>query len=261
MDAHMNSLPFRLDGRVAVITGSSRGIGKAVALELAGAGAKVVVSSRKLEACEEVVREIAVAGGAATAIPCNVGEPDQTVHLIAETEHRFGPPTILVCNAAVNPVYGPMAKLEDRAFDKIMAVNVRGNVQLVNRVAPGMAAAGGGAIVILSSIVGLTGSRTIGAYALSKAADAQLARNYAVELGPKNIRVNAVAPGLIKTDFAEALWQGEGGRAFTAKTPLGRLGEPRDIAGVVLFLVSDASRFVTGQTVVADGGVTIADPF
>jgi NAD(P)-dependent dehydrogenase (short-subunit alcohol dehydrogenase family) len=261
MEEIMSSAPDRLEGRVAVVTGSSRGIGKAIAMTLARAGAKVVVSSRKIEACEAVVGEIKAGGGTAIAVSCNVGEAAETEALIAETERVLGPPTILVCNAAVNPVYGPMARLDERAFDKIMAVNVRSNVQLINRVAPGMAAAGGGAIVILSSIVGLAGSKAIGAYALSKAADAQLARNYAVELGPKNIRVNAVAPGLIKTDFAEALWSGAAGAAFANRTPLGRLGEPQDIAGVVLFLASDLARFVTGQTIVADGGVMIADPF
>ncbi|MDX2144463.1 MAG: SDR family oxidoreductase [Rhodospirillaceae bacterium] len=257
----MSLSPFRLDGQIAVVTGSSRGIGKAIAVALAGAGAKVVVSSRKLDACEAVVREIAGAGGIATAIACNMGDSAQGEQLIAATERVFGPTTILVCNAATNPVYGPMTALDDRAFDKIMAVNVRGNIQLINRVAPGMAAAGGGSVVLLSSIVGLAGSKNIGTYAVSKAADAQLARNYAVELGPQNIRVNAVAPGLIKTDFAEALWKGAAGDAFAAKTPLGRLGEPQDIAGVVLFLASAAARFVTGQTIVADGGVMIADPF
>jgi NAD(P)-dependent dehydrogenase (short-subunit alcohol dehydrogenase family) len=257
----MTADPFRLDGRVAIVTGASRGIGRAIALLLARLGAKVAVSSRKLEACEAVAAEIAAGGGTAAAIACHVGEAAQIEHLVTACEARLGVPRILVCNAATNPLFGPMAAVDDRAFDKIMAVNVRGNIALINRVAPGMAMAGGGAIVLLSSIVGHAGSRTIGAYAVSKAADAQLARNYAVELGPRNIRVNAVAPGLIKTDFAAALWQGEAGRAFAAKTPLARLGEPEDIAGVVAFLASDAARFVTGQTLVADGGVTIADPF
>lgn len=252
---------FRLDGLPAVVTGASRGIGRAIAITLAGLGAKVIVSSRKIEACEVVVREIGGNGGHAKAVACNVGEAAQLEKLIAQCEAAFGAPRILVCNAATNPVYGPMAQVEDRAFDKIMAVNVRGNMTLIDRVAPGMSAAGGGSVILLSSIAGLAGSKNIGAYAVSKAADAQLARNYAVELGPKNIRVNAVAPGLIKTDFAEALWQGEAGKAFAARTPLGRFGEPDDIAGVVAFLASPAARFITGQTIIADGGVMIADPF
>jgi len=252
---------FRIDGRVAIVTGASRGIGRAVALTLAGLGAKVVVSSRKIDACELVVGSIKASGGTAMAVACNVGEPEQLEHLIAACEAEYGAPRILVCNAAVNPVYGPMANVEARVFDKIMSVNVRSNITLINRVSPGMAAAGGGSVILLSSVVGFAGSKNIGAYAVSKAADAQLARNYAVELGPKNIRVNAVAPGLIKTDFAEALWSGEKGKDFAARTPLGRLGEPDDIAGVVGFLACDASRFVTGQTIIADGGVLIADPF
>jgi len=260
MERAMSDL-FRLDGRPAIVTGASRGIGRAIALTLAGLGAKVVVSSRKIDACEAVVAEIKAAGGEAVAIACNVGEKEQLERLVSETEDKVGAARILVCNAATNPIYGPMADVEDRAFDKIMAVNVRGNITLINRAAPGMAAAGGGSIILLSSIAGLAGSRNIGAYAVSKSADTQLARNYAVELGAKNIRVNALAPGLIKTDFAEALWQGEAGKAFAARTPLGRIGEPGDIAGVVAFLASDAAKFVTGQTLVADGGVTIADPF
>ncbi|MBL8642472.1 MAG: SDR family oxidoreductase [Rhodospirillaceae bacterium] len=252
---------FRLDGRVAVVTGASRGIGRAIALTLAGMGAKVVVSSRKIDACEPVVETIKASGGTAIALPCNVGDPAQLEQLIVQTEQKLGAPRILVCNAASNPVYGPMANIDDKVFEKIMNVNVRSNITLINRVAPGMAAAGGGAVVLLSSVVGFAGSKNIGCYAVSKAADAQLARNYAIELGPKKVRVNAVAPGLIKTDFAEALWSGPGGDAFAKKTPLGRLGEPEDIAGVVAFLASDAARFVTGQTIIADGGVMIADPF
>ncbi len=252
---------FQLGGRPAIVTGASRGIGRAIAMTLAQLGARVVVSSRKVEACQTVVESILSAGGQAMAVACNVGERDQLESLVAACEAKFGAPRILVCNAASNPVYGPMTAVEDRAFDKIMAVNVRGIMTIVNRVTPGMAASGGGSIILLSSIAGMAGSKNIGAYAVSKAADAQLARNYAVEFGPQNIRVNAVAPGLIKTDFAEALWQGDAGAAFAEHTPLGRLGEPEDIAGVVAFLASDAARFVTGQTIVVDGGVMIADPF
>ncbi len=258
----MTSLrPFNLDGQVAVITGSSRGIGKAIAMTLAAAGAKVAVSSRKIEACVEVVEIITAAGGTAVAVACNVSDKAQREALLDAVENQLGPISILVCNAAVNPAYGPLAALEEKAFDKVMAVNVAANIHLINRVAPGMAAAGGGSVILLSSIAGMMGSQNIGAYAVSKAADAQLARNYAVELGPKNIRVNAVAPGLIRTEFSTLLWEGDRGKDFIARTPLGRLGEAEDIAGVVLFLASKAASYVTGQVIVADGGITIADPF
>ena len=252
---------FDLTGKVAVVTGSSRGIGRAIARILAESGAKITVTSRKVENCDAVAKEIASDGGQAIAVACNVSDKVQVSNLIKETLAQLGPVDILVCNAATNPIYGPMAELEDRAVEKIFATNVQGPTWMINQVTPQMAAAGGGSIILLSSIAGLTGSKNIGAYAISKAADAQIARNYAVELGPMNIRVNAIAPGLVKTDFARTLWEGEEGKAFAAKTPLGRLGEPEDIAGVAAFLASDAAKFVTGQVIVADGGVMIADPF
>ena len=252
---------FDLSGKVAVVTGSSRGIGRSIARLLAEAGAKVTVTSRKAEACEAVAREIASDGGQAIAVACNVSDKVQVSNLIKETHSQLGPVDILVCNAATNPSFGPMADLEDRVVEKIFTTNVQGPAWLINLVAPQMAEAGGGAVILLSSVAGMTGSKNIGAYAVSKAADAQLARNYAVELGPSNIRVNAIAPGLVKTDFARALWEGKEGEAFAAKTPLGRLGEPEDIAGVALFLASDAAKFITGQVIVADGGILIADPF
>ena len=252
---------FDLTGKVAVVTGSSRGIGRAIARILAESGAKITVTSRKVENCDAVAKEITSDGGQAIAVACNVSDKVQVSNLIKETLAQLGPVDILVCNAATNPIYGPMAELEDRAVEKIFATNVQGPTWMINQVTPQMAAAGGGSIILLSSIAGLTGSKNIGAYAISKAADAQMARNYAVELGPMNIRVNAIAPGLVKTDFARTLWEGEEGKAFAAKTPLGRLGEPEDIAGVAAFLASDAAKFVTGQVIIADGGVMIADPF
>ncbi len=252
---------FDLTGKVAVVTGSSRGIGRSIAKVMAEAGAKVVVSSRKVESCEAVAKEIDSDGGEAIAVACNVSDKVQVSNLIKEAHAQLGPVDILVCNAAANPAYGPMAEIEDRAIEKIFTTNVQGPAWLINLVTPHMAESGGGSIILLSSIAGLTGSKNIGAYAVSKAADAQLARNYAVELGSQNIRVNAIAPGLVKTDFARALWEGEEGKAFADRTPLGRLGEPEDIAGVAAFLASDAARFITGQVIVVDGGVMIADPF
>lgn len=253
--------PFDLSGQVVLVSGGSRGIGRAISLMMAGAGAKVVVASRKIEACEAVVAEIAAAGGEGLPVACNISHADQRAALVAAAEKKFGPVSTLVCNAAANVHYGPLATLDAGSFEKIMNTNVGSNIDLINRVAPGMAAAGGGAVILLASVAGMVGSKLIGAYALSKAADSQLARNYAVELGPKGIRVNAIAPGLIKTDFSTKLWEGNKGADFSSRTPLGRVGEAEDIAGTAVFLASKAAAYITGQTIVVDGGITIADPF
>jgi len=251
---------FDLSGRVALVTGSSRGIGRSIVETFANAGAKVVVSGRNYDTCQDVAGKINDVGGAAVPIACNVSREEEVENLVTEAVKHFGEIDILVCNAATNPVYGSMLGLENAAFDKVMTTNVQSSIWLVNRIAPQMEKTGG-AIILLGSIAGLTGSRNIGAYAVSKAANSQLARNYAIELGPRNIRVNAIAPGLIKTDFATVLWDGKAGEDFAARTPLGRLGEPSDIAGVAQFLASNAASFVTGQTIIADGGVLTADPF
>ncbi len=255
----MYANPFSLEGKIAIITGSSRGIGLATAECMAGLGAKVVISSRKADACEEAASLIRNAGGEALVVPCNISHKDQVEALIAETERHWGAPDILVCNAAVNPAYGPLADLTDEAFDKIMGSNVKSNLWLCNRVIPGMKAKGGGSIVIISSIGGLRGNPVIGAYGISKAADFALARNLAVEHGPDKVRVNCVAPGLVKTDFARALWEDEKLlKIRNAQTPLRRIGDPTEIGPVAAFLASDAASFITGQVIVADGGVTIA---
>jgi NAD(P)-dependent dehydrogenase (short-subunit alcohol dehydrogenase family) len=250
---------FRLDGKVAIVTGSSRGIGRASAEALAALGARVVVSSRKAEACEGVAAGIRAAGGEAVVIPCNIGRRTEVEALVAGTEKALGPVDIMVCNAAVNPVYGPLRDMPDDAFDKIMATNVKSNLWLCNLTMPGMAARGGGVVVIVSSIAGLRGTDVIGGYGISKAADFALARNLAVEWGPQNVRINCVAPGLVKTDFARALWEDEAALARrNARTPLRRIGEPDEIGGIVAFLATPAASFMTGQIIVADGGATIA---
>ncbi|MCA9659406.1 MAG: SDR family oxidoreductase [Myxococcales bacterium] len=253
-----NARLFDLTGRVAVITGSSRGIGRAIAEQMARAGARVVITSRKAAACEEVAAAIRDAGGEAIAAPASISKREDLEAMIAETLATWGRIDVLVCNAATNPYFGPMAGLEDAVFDKIMRNNVLANLWLANRVAPGMAENGGGAVILVSSIGGLRGDALIGAYNISKAADMQLARNLAVEWGGRNVRVNTIAPGLIRTDFARALWENPALLAGVEEvTPLGRIGEPDDIAGVAVFLASDAAAFITGQVIVADGGVTI----
>ena len=250
---------FDLKGKVAVITGSSRGIGRAIAELYAEAGAHVVVSSRKLDACETVVAAIKASGGSAVAAACNISRKEECEALVGRAREAFGRIDVLVCNAAVNPYYGPLTEIPDEAFDKIMATNIRSNLWLCRMVLPEMAERQDGAVIVVSSIGGLRGSPLIGAYAVSKAADMQLVRNLAVEWGRFNIRVNAIAPGLVKTDFARALWENPELRDITLKqTPLKRLGEPEDIAGAALFLAAPSGRFVTGTTIVVDGGVMIA---
>jgi len=251
---------FSLEGKVAVITGSSRGIGKAIAERMAEHGATVVISSRKPEPCAGVAASINAAHGAgrAISIPANISSKHDLMHLADESTRQLGRIDILVCNAASNPYYGPMAGIEDDQFRKILENNVIANHWLINFTAPQMLARKDGAIIIVSSIGGLRGSPVIGAYNVSKAADFQLARNLAVEYGPRNVRVNCIAPGLIKTDFARALWEDpEALKQRTSSTPLRRIGEPDEIAGAAIFLASKAGSFVTGQSIVVDGGVTI----
>jgi len=249
---------FNLTGKVAVITGSTKGIGKAIAEEYAKAGAKVVISSRKADACEQVASELQAKGFEALPIACHVGDKAQLQNLVDKTLEAWGRIDILVCNAATNPVYGATSTVSDEAFDKIMGTNVKGTFWLCNMVIPQMAELGGGSIVLLSSIAGIRASANIGVYGMSKAAEAGLARNLSLEWGPRNIRVNSIAPGLIRTDFAQALLDDPDRlKRVEEKLPLRRVGEPVDIAGVALFLASAAGAYVTGQTIVADGGDTI----
>ena len=250
---------FDLSGKVALITGSSRGIGKAIAEAMAAYGAKVVISSRKAGPCEEVAAEIRRAGREAIALPCNVSRLEELDRLVEGTLKHWGRIDILVCNAAVNPYFGPMAGVSEEAYDKTMDTNVKSNLWLCNKVVPGMAERKDGAVIIVSSIGGLKGNDGLGIYALSKAADFQLARNLAVEWGRFNIRANCLAPGIIRTDFARALWQNpEIYAQAVANYPLGRIGEPAEVAGAAVMLASKAGAFITGQMIVIDGGATIA---
>lgn len=251
---------FDLSGQVAIVTGSSRGIGRAIAERLAEHGAQVVVSSRKQDACEEVVRAIEARHGAgrAIAVAASISSKEALQTLVDRTMAHFGRIDVLVCNAASNPYYGPMGGITDEQFRKILDNNVISSHWLIQMCLPQMLERKAGSIVIVSSIGGLRGSTTIGAYNVSKAADFQLARNLAHEIGPHGVRINCIAPGLVRTDFARALWENPDtlDRA-TRLVPLRRIGEPDEIAGAAVFLASRASSFMTGQAVVCDGGATI----
>jgi NAD(P)-dependent dehydrogenase (short-subunit alcohol dehydrogenase family) len=252
---------FDLRGKVALVTGSTRGIGEAIVRRLAEYGANVVVSSRKGDACERVAKAINEKCGreAAAPIACNINHKEQIERLVRETRTKWGRIDVLVCNAAINPYFGPQMGISDEAFDKIMGANVRSNHWLCQLVLPEMVERKDGSVIIVSSIGGLKGSAVIGTYCISKAADFQLARNIAVEYGQHNVRANCIAPGLIKTDFARALWEDPARLEYSTKnTPLRRIGQADEIAGAAVFLASKAGAFMTGQSIVIDGGATIA---
>jgi NAD(P)-dependent dehydrogenase (short-subunit alcohol dehydrogenase family) len=252
----MSGTLFDLKDKVALVTGSTRGIGKSIAEELARAGARVSISSRKAEACRAAAEELRRSGYSVIAQPCNVSRKEELQSLVDATVREWGAIDIVVANAASNPYYGPLAGISDEAFDKIVANNVKSVLWLAAMTLPGMKP--GGSFILVGSIGGLLANTVIGAYGMSKAMGHHLVRNLAAEWGPKNVRVNAIAPGLIKTEFARALWEDPGRAAErVSNTPLRRLGEPRDIGGIAVFLASDAAAFITGQVIVADGGVTI----
>ena len=249
---------FDLKDKVAVVTGASRGIGKAIAIQLSEAGAKVIISSRKYDECEKVANEIKSKGFKAEVIPCHVGRKDEISNLVKETINKYNRIDILVSNAGTNPAYGPLETLNDNAFDKVLDVNLKSSIWLVNEASPYLKKNKSSSIIIMSSISALIGTKDIGAYGISKAAEVSLVKNLAVELGPHGIRVNAIAPGLIKTEFSRALWSNQNKlKKQNENTPLQRIGYPEDISGIVHFLASDASSFITGQLIVADGGETI----
>ena len=249
---------FDLSDKVAIVTGSTKGIGKAIAISLAEHGAKVVVSSRDKVRVQETVDLIKSKGHEVIGIPCNVGNKTQLSNLVEETIKNLGQVDIAVGNAAINPHYGSSMKIPDKIFSKVMQTNIQSNLWLAQLVSPGMKERTDGSIIYISSIAGLRGSDVIGTYGISKAADMQLTRNLAIELGPSNIRVNCIAPGLVKTDFARALWEDPNyAEPRIASTPLRRFGKPEDISGAAVYLASNAGGWITGQTIVIDGGVTI----
>jgi len=252
---------FSLTGKVALITGSSKGIGRAIAEEMARQGAQVVISSRKGDAGQAVAEGInadCADAGRAVAIPAHIGDKAALERLVTDTRAQLGKIDVLVCNAAVNPYYGSMMDIPDSALDKVLDINIKSNLWLCQMVLPEMIERRDGAVIIVSSVGGLRGSRDLGAYAISKAADLQLVRNLAVEHGPSNVRVNAISPGLIRTDFARALWENPAIlERRTANDPLRRIGEPEEVAGIAVYLASKAGSFTTGQNFVIDGGSTI----
>ena len=252
---------FDLTGQTALITGSSKGIGKAIAHRMAEHGANVIISSRKADVCDAAVAEINAAVGrdAAFAIPANIADKASLQALVDKTIAKYGQIDHLVCNAASNPYFGPQAGISDDQFSKILQNNIVSNHWLITMVAPAMRARKEGTITIISSVGGLKASTVIGAYCISKAADMQLARNLAAEFGPDNVRVNCIAPGLIKTDFAKALWDNPDIlKVSTSNAPLRRIGIPDEIAGMAVLLAGKAGGFATGQCFVIDGGATIA---
>ena len=252
---------FRLDGKTALITGASRGIGRAIALRMAEAGANVVVTSRKLDACQAVVDEIKQAGGEATAVACNVSDIAALDDLVEAARAAYDHIDIFVGNAAANPHYGPTIEVSESQFDKIIDTNVKASLWILKQLLPAMAERNDGAVILIGSVSGERGTDDIGIYGLSKAATSSLARSLALGWGKHNIRVNCIAPGVVRTDFARALWEDPKNRARIEKNyPLGRIGEPDDIAGLAVCLAAKAGAFITGQTIIVDGGGTVGNP-
>jgi NAD(P)-dependent dehydrogenase (short-subunit alcohol dehydrogenase family) len=250
---------FSLQNKVALVTGASRGIGRAIALRLARAGAQVAVCSRKLESVQSVAAEIESAGGKSLAVQAHVGRAEDVMALVAQVLEACGRVDVVVNNAATNPHFGPLLTADDGQWMKILDTNVMGAVRVCRAVAPHMEKQGGGKIINLTSIAGLRPAAGMGVYGVSKAALIMLTQTLARELGRANIQVNAIAPGVIKTHFSEVLWQTpQIAEPILSRMPLGKFGEPEDVAGLALFLASPASDYVTGGVFVVDGGLNVA---
>ena len=250
---------FSLKNKAVVITGSSRGIGKGMAKRFAEFGAKLIISSRKINACKEVESEIIKKGGIAFSKECNISKKNQCEDLIDFCVEKFGKIDVLVCNAASNPYYGDLAKIPDELFDKIMNNNVKSNLWLCKKAIPFLKKRDSSSIIIVSSIAGLQGVKNLGAYSISKTADIGLIRSLAVELGKFNININGLCPGIIKTDFARELWENPDIlKDVEGQAPLGRIGTVDEVIGAAILLASNAGSFITGQVITMDGGVTIA---
>ena len=253
---------FDLTGKTAIITGSSKGIGRSIAFAMAEQGANVVVSSRKADACQVVADEINQKyegkSGRAIVIPCNISDTTALQMLVDETRAKIDKIDILVCNAATNPYFGSIQNIPEKAIDKLMDNNIKSNILLCQMVIPDMVERKEGSIIIISSVGGLKASTVIGGYNVTKAADIMIVKNLAAEFGKHNVRTNAIAPGLFRTDFAKALWENPDIlKASTAGCPMRRIGEPDEIGGAAVFLASKASSFVNGHTLVVDGGVMV----
>ena len=251
---------FNLKNKSFLITGSSKGIGKSIAFHAATHGAKVIISSRKLDACKNTAKKINDHVGSEVAFPIegNIAHQSELENLVNQTNKLLGKIDVLICNAATNPFLGSMADIPSDAFDKVLNNNIKANHILTNLVTPQMIERKDGVIIIISSVGGTKGSNLIGTYNISKAADIQMVKNIAVEYGHYNIRANSIAPGLIRTDFAKGLWENPKIHDhYTSSHPMRRIGEPDEVAGAAIMLASDAGKYINGQTIIVDGGATI----
>jgi NAD(P)-dependent dehydrogenase (short-subunit alcohol dehydrogenase family) len=250
---------FGLNGKVAIVTGASKGIGEAIAKGFSQAGARVVVSSRKIEGVESEARAIQDEGGDAMAVQAHMGSPDQVAELVHETKEKYGSVDVIVNNAGTNPHFGPLLTADEGQFEKILDVNLKGYFRLCKEVFPHMVKQGGGKIINISSVAGTRPGPGMGAYSISKAGINMLTKVLASELGPHNVQVNAIAPGLVRTKFSNVLWQNEDLLSRQENlTPLGRIGLPEDVVGAALFFASAASDWVTGTVMIVDGGSMVA---